>query len=981
VVAVALGRNVFTTRREIGLAGPVFASAPPAPLWPPVPVTPPEPPPPHEINSPQTAAVTGNVRMCDLIAGMKAPLVRRRSRYDRMAAARRLPARSWYARPIVRRELAILIGVAMMSEAALTVPAQAAPAASGADSATPARALSGPWTFRRVASNAAAAEPWLPATVPGCVHTDLFANGKIGDPFYRLNEKDQQWIEHEGWEYRTTFRVDAETRAQEHVELVFQGLDTYAEVFLNGVSVLWATNMFRTWRISVKGQLTDGDNVLVVRFRSPISYVKSAYDHLGYRLPAVNDQAPEMVSMFTRKAPYHYGWDWGPRFVTSGIWRPVTMEAWSAARLDDVQLFQDRLDAGVAELTVKARVVATSPGRARVQVSLPEEASAAPAEVDVGLKAGINDVSVLLRIEKPERWWPNGLGPQRRYTLETRLTWENVARGVRRTRIGLRTIEVMNQRDNDGGKPGKSFTIKVNGAPVFMKGANWVPADSFLPRVTEARYRALLESAAAVHMNMIRVWGGGVYEDDRFYELCDELGLLVWQDFMFACSMYPGDAAFVENVHREAVDNIRRIRNHPSLALWAGNNEIEAAWQGWGWAWKFGLSGKVQEKLWNDYQQMFHVMLPAVVAAEDPGRFYTRSSPSADEDDVKANKLGWGDMHYWGVWHAEEPYTKYAENTSRFMSEYGFQSFPELSTVARYTVPGDWDIASPVMSSHQRHPRGNQLINTYLQRDFRKPKDFASFLYVGQVLQATVIRYAAEAHRRQMGHNWGSLYWQLDDCWPVASWSGIDYFGRWKALHYAARRFFAPVLVSPVEEDGTVKVWAISDRRTPITAHLSLRLLDFNGNELWRHDQDARLGPNASHLLATIPRREALAGADPKRVVLVAELTEAGKRLSRNTLSFLKTKDLELPTPELHLDVEPRADGTFAVRLLTRRFARDVMLSMTTPAAPVIDGFFDDNDFDLFPGEAVTVVFHPGAPTTLEAVRGALRAISLTDSY
>ena len=845
------------------------------------------------------------------------------------------------------------------------------------------RPLAGLWSFRRVQRPNAPAEPWLPATVPGCVHTDLFANGKIGDPFYRLNEKDQQGIEHESWEYRTTFRADAAARAEEHVELVFQGLDTYAEVFLNGVSVLWATNMFRTWRVDVKGQLTDGDNVLVVRFRSPIEHVKPVYDSLGYRLPAINDQAPEMVSMFTRKAPYHYGWDWGPRFVTSGIWRPVTLEAWSGARLDDVQIFQDHLDGNVARLTVKARVQAARAGQARVEVALPDEAGTTPVAVDVPVKAGTSDVQVALQIDKPERWWPNGLGAQRRYTVETRLTWDGVARGARRTKIGLRTIEVVHRRDEEGGKPGKSFTVRVNGAPVFMKGANWVPADSFLPRVTEDRYRALLGAAAAAHMNMVRVWGGGVYEDDRFYDLADELGLLVWQDFMFACSMYPGDAAFVENVRREAIENVRRLRNHPSLALWAGNNEIEAAWQGWGWPWKFGLSRAVQDKLWNDYKQLFHATLPGIVAVEDPGRFYTRSSPSANEDDVPANKLNWGDMHYWGVWHAEEPYTKYADNTSRFMSEYGFQSFPDLSTVARYTVPGDWDIAGPVMSSHQRHPRGNQLINTYLRRDFRKPKDFASFLYVGQVLQATVIKYAAEAHRRKMGHNWGSLYWQLDDCWPVASWSGIDYFGRWKALHYAARRFFAPVLVSPVEEDGVVKVYSVSDRRTPVSAHLSLRLLDFNGREVWRRDQEVRLPANASHLLANVSRREILGGADPRRVVLVAELTEGNTRLSRNTLSFVKAKELELPTPDLHVDVEARDDGAFTVRLLARRYARDVWLSTTdrTTGIPAVDGAFDDNDFDLLPGETTTVVFHPRTATTLAAVRAGLRALSLVDSY
>jgi beta-mannosidase len=341
-------------------------------------------------------------------------------------------------------------------------------------------------------------------------------------------------------------------------------------------------------------------------------------------------------------------------------------------------------------------------------------------------------------------------------------------------------------------------------------------------------------------------------------------------------------------------------------------------------------------------------------------------------------------MHYWGVWHAESPYQSYSDNVSRFMSEYGFQSFPELGSVARYTEgPADWDIGGAVMLSHQRHPRGNALIRTYMDRDFRRPKDFASFLYVGQVLQAIVIKYAAEAHRRRMGHNWGSLYWQLDDCWPVASWSGIDYYGRWKALHYFARRFFAPVLVSPIEEHGNVDVWGVSDRRADTAAHLSVRLIDFAGRELWRREQDITLGANASRVYLSLRRQEALAGADPARVLLVTELSENGQRLSRNTLSFAKTKDLDLPRPQLRLDVQPRADGTFAVQVASAALARDVYLSAGDAAqsGALIDGVFDDNYFDVLPGETVTVTFRPRGATTAAALRAALKAITIADTY
>ena len=830
----------------------------------------------------------------------------------------------------------------------------------------------------------------MPAVVPGCVHTDLLRDGKIPDPFYGANETSLQWIEKTEWEYRSTFVADAALLRRERIEIAFQGLDTYAEVSVNGARVLTADNMFRSWRAEIKAHLAAGTNLVVVRFRSPIAVAKPIHDRLGYTLPAVNDQAPEMVSMFTRKAPYHYGWDWGPRFVTSGIWRPVTIEAWDAARLDDVQIHQRALDDAQARLEVGAVVVAARAGRARITVGL--AGGAVLGTSDAVLARGRNEVKVGVVIDKPERWWPNGLGPQRLYALETSLfdlseeppapPRRGSARaemgatllGRRTTRVGLRTLEVVSQHDAGG----KSFFIKVNGAPVFMKGANWIPSDSFLDRETPERARSLLQAAATANMNMVRVWGGGVYESDRFYELCDELGLLVWQDFMFACSMYPGDASFVENVRQEAIENVRRLRNHPSLALWAGNNEIEAAWQQWGWPWKFHLGKAAQATIWNDYKHLFHELLPRIVAAEDPGRFYTRSTPSANEDGVPPNKLGWGDMHYWGVWHAAAPYEDYAANVSRFMSEYGFQSFPTLDSVARYAPPSEWRIDSPVMLSHQRHPRGNALVRTYMDRDFRVPKDFGAFLYLSQVSQATVIQFGAEAHRRRMPTNMGSLYWQLDDCWPVASWSSIDYYGRWKALQYAARRFFAPVLVSPVDDNGTLRVFVVSDRRDDFGARLTVRLIDFDGAIRWHSERDLTVKALTSEAQFFARKRDLLKGLDPSRVVLSAELRVGGTLVGHHLFYFTKTRDLALPAPELTFAVEPH--GTSAtVRVTARRLARAVWLS--TPGG---EGAFSDNFFDLLPGETATVEWTPGpgAPPGFAArLSSLLRAMTVRDTY
>jgi beta-mannosidase len=829
----------------------------------------------------------------------------------------------------------------------------------------------GPWTLRAVNGPPGFGVP-VPAEVPGCVHTDLLRAGKIPDPFYGTNEKALQWIEHTDWEYRSTFVADAALLRRDRIELVFQGLDTFADVSVNGVRVLSADNMFRSWRADIKARVVAGANTVAVHFRSPIAATKPAYDRLGYTLPAVNDQATEMVSMFARKAPYHYGWDWGPRFVTSGIWRPVAIEAWDVARLDEVQVYQRALDDARARLEVAAVVTAARAGDARVTVALP--GGPPLATVEKALAHGRNELRLEVVIDKPERWWPNGLGAQKLYTLETAVAVDGVTRGRRQTRIGLRTLEVVNRHDAGG----KTFTVMVNGAPVFMKGANWIPADSFVTRVTEEKYRSLLQ-AASTNMNMVRVWGGGIYEDDRFYALCDELGLLVWQDFMFACSMYPGDAPFVENVRQEAIENVRRLRNHPSLALWAGNNEIEAAWQQWGWPARFHLGKAAQATIWNDYKHVFHEVLPRVVAAEDPGRFYTRSTPSANEDGVAPGKLGWGDLHYWGVWHAEAPYEAYAGNVSRFMSEYGFQSFPTLPSVARYAPPSEWRIDSPVMLSHQRHPRGNALVRTYMDRDFRAPKDFGAFLYLSQVSQANVIQFGAEAHRRRMPYNMGSLYWQLDDCWPVASWSSIDYYGTWKALQYAARRFFAPVLVSPVDDNGTLRVFLVSDRRTDLPAHLTLRLVDLDGGgERWRFERDVTVKALASEPQFSAGRRDILKGVDPSHVVLVAELTAGGGLVSRNLFYFQKTRDLALPSPDLAVAVTPHRIGA-TVKVTARRFARAVWLS-----TPDGEGAFSDNFFDLLPGETATVEWTPapGAHSGgAERLSSVLHATTVRDTY
>ena len=819
--------------------------------------------------------------------------------------------------------------------------------------------LDGGWTFREAGKGG-----WRAARVPGSVHTDLLAAGLIEDPFYRDNERKLQWVGKTDWEYRTAFDAPASLLARRHVELVFEGLDTYAEVFLNERPVLSADNMFRTWRVDAKAALRPGRNTLRVLFRSPINEVLPRMKALGYELPAANDQG-EKTSPHTRKAPYHYGWDWGPRFVTSGVWRPVTLEAWDEARLSDLHVVQNHLTAEAAQLTARVEVTADGGADAVLVVEDPQDRRVS-ARQTVKLSAGLNRFALKLTVPDPQLWWPAGLGAQRLYTLRARLLagGRGKVSDELSTRTGLRTVELRQRPD----QAGKSFMFVVNGVPVFAKGANWVPADSFPARVTRERYRQLLESARDANMNMLRVWGGGYYEADDFYELCDELGLLVWQDFMFACSMYPGDEKFLEGVRAEAADNVRRLRNHPSVALWCGNNEVETAWHHWGW------KQRLPAKLWDDYKKLFHGVLPEVVAEHDPGRSYWPSSPSSDlEEDADSQRMG--DVHYWEVWHASKPFSEYERQRPRFMSEYGFQSFPSIETVGAYTVPADHDIASPVMLAHQKHPRGNQLIREYMLREYREPKDFESFLYVSQVLQAEGIRVGAEHLRRIMPHNMGSLYWQLNDCWPVASWSSVDYFGRWKALQHYARRFYGPLLVSPRREGDRLELHVVSDRPDPTPARLVATLLDFEGRTLSTVEKALTVAPLRGHSYLSLPAAELLKGRDERAVFLLAELSAGGRVVSRNTHFFRPFKELSLPAPRVGVSASP-ARGGFRLTLTTDRLARAVQLSSAGA-----EGSFSDNYFDLVPGRPLEVEFRARGRVRPGEFRKGLRVRSLADAF
>jgi beta-mannosidase len=812
------------------------------------------------------------------------------------------------------------------------------------------------WQFRQ-----AGKETWYPATVPGVVHTDLLKNRLIDDPFYRDNEQKQQWIGKTDWEYRTVFKVTQQILDRKNVELVFEGLDTYADVYLNDKLLLKADNMFRTWRVNCSNAIKLGDNTLRVHFRSPINEILPLMSKMTYQLPAGNDQG-EKTSPYTRKAPYQYGWDWGPRFVTSGIWKEIVFEAWDTARVSDLYIAQTQVTKEQASLTAHVDLVSAAPTDAELII---EDIGhkVVLAKKQVTLASGANHFPVDFVIAKPALWWPNGLGAHPLYTFKTRLLVNGRIADEKSVRTGLRSLEVRQEKDEWG----QSFTFVINGVPVFAKGANWIPADSFPTRITSAKYRWLLKSAADANMNMIRVWGGGIYEPDEFYETCDELGILVWQDFMFACSMYPGNQEFLDNVRAEAEDNVRRLRNHASIAIWSGNNEVEGAWFNWGW--KQSLPSSV----WDDYLKIFEGVLREVCGNLDPNRLYWPSSPHGGLPD-DPHSLTSGDTHSWKVWHAAAPFKDYQKEFPRFMSEYGFQSFPQLETVAAYALPDEHEIHSPVMMSHQRHPRGNQLIKEYMLREYPEPKDFESFLFVSQVLQAEGIKIGAEHLRRIMPRNMGSLYWQLDDCWPVASWSSIDYFGRWKALQYFAKRFYSPVLLSPHVEGENLDFFIVSDLTEPTKALLNVEVRDLEGNKLVGLNKDVTAAPLASQSYLSLPIKSLLGTRDAKNLMIYCELLVNGKPISTNSFFFAPYKDLLLPDPKIGFEVTRTRTG-FKINLTSDYFAKGVYLSTKT------DGFFSDNYFDLFPGKPVEVEFKTRLNISLNEFRNQLRTRSLRDAF
>jgi beta-mannosidase len=798
-----------------------------------------------------------------------------------------------------------------------------------------AQSLDGRWELRRIG----AAERYA-ARVPGSVQLDLLRARVIPDPFVADNEYRDSWVYESDWTYSRSLRVEAALAASERVELVFEGLDTLAEVRLDGRLLGRADNMFRSWRFDVTGRLRAGrSHRLDVHLPSTMQGARRRQARDPLQLGPESEAGGTQL----RKSASQFGWDWGPRLPPVGIWRSVRLEGRDHARLCDLQVRQRHARDGRVSLSVRVDVRRwlRAPLELRLRVKGP---GGFRFERKTRLPEGKNSHRTQVPIPAPRLWWPNGLGQQPRYRLQLDLLADGHSVDQRVHQLGLRRLRLRRRKDRFG----ESFYFEVNGLPLFARGANWIPADSFPTRLSAERYRDLVDSAAWAGMNMLRVWGGGFYEDEAFYEACDERGILVWQDFMFACGTYPGDRAFEKNVEAEARENVRRLRHRPCLALWCGNNEMEWGWEAWGWSRR-----RTARQEQAAYRRMFHRILPRVVAEEDPDTAYWPSSPSSNTPFREVNAEQRGDGHDWMVWHGQRAFTDYRRRYFRFMSEFGFQSLPSYETVKAFAAPADRNMTSYVMECHQKNAAANGKILHYLAGTFRFPNDFRDLCLVSQLLQAEAIRYGVEHWRRQRNHErcMGTLYWQLNDCWPVASWSSVDYFHRWKALHYAARRFNAAVLLSVCEdaERGSVELHLTNDLPHSVSRELRWSLERLDGAVL-RHGKKRVRAPGCQDVCVA---RLDFSGdlADPTTrhsTVLVTELREGRRLVARQVTGFVPPKHQELRDPGLQLRVSE--DGRSLKITATRSLARFVWL-----AGPREEARFSDNAFDLPKGRSVRV--------------------------
>ncbi len=793
------------------------------------------------------------------------------------------------------------------------------------------------WMFKETSDSI-----WRSAEVPGCVHTDLLSHQLIDPPFYRDNEQRLQWIDKKDWEYKKNFEFHHNQLKGQQAWLTFEGLDTYADVFLNGNHILQSSNMFVGHEVRIDEFLRNGDNVLNVKLHSPIKKTMPYFENIPYSLPvSANDddttgQIPgKRISAFVRKAPFHFGWDFGPRFVTSGIWRAVNFETRHANHIRDIHIKSLMMDEDSALIDVNIACEIAQKEKAEIKINVNGSSSISK---EVNLMPDSKPLRFPMKIKDPDFWWPRGYGKQNLYTCNVQLVVGDSVLSEKKQTFGLRTVELVQEPDSVG----ESFYFRVNGKPVYARGANMIPMNIFLTEVSRKELRTKLEDVVDANMNMIRIWGGGIYPDNYFYKLCDSLGIMVWQDFMFACSMVPDFPGYFDQISNEVTYNVKRLRNHPSLVLWCGNNEVISAWYNWGWKKRVTKEQgeDVAKQIFTIYDSLFHGLMPSILNNLDPNTPYWASSPQSAPG--KPKNVEAGDLHYWMVWWGKAPFSSFRENTGRFVSEYGFQSIPSLSSLQLFMREAELEFGSKGFENHQKSTGGNMRLLHYLDHYYTKRTSFDNYPYLTQLLQGRAMEEAIQYHRVQKPYCMGSLLWQLNDCWPAVSWSIQDFYGKKKAAYYTVQESFEPVAVFADTLRDSLHLIFVSDAPEMQKADYELEMLDFYGNVLLEKEGTVHLSTTSN----TWEAFEAMDSLKPIKDSVLIHIEYDGKNGNKEKVFLLNLdNNLHLPRPQFTYELKKNKNGA-ELTLFAPVFIRSMYVSF-----PSYEVTVEPNFIDMLPGQ------------------------------
>lgn len=795
------------------------------------------------------------------------------------------------------------------------------------------------------------------AVVPGTVHTDLLKNNLIADPFYGCNEKELQWIEQCDWQYQTTFEVDSQLLKHQNISLVFNGLDTYAHVFVNNQLLLKTNNMHRAWESLCKERLQLGTNTITIDFKSAIAQYKADSAALNHHLPGGQ-------WAFARKAAYHFGWDWGPRFVTAGIYKPIYLKMWNNHRPQDFFLSTKNIRQNKATIQLAFSTSSAIPEDATLTI-VHKETEQTFDKRTIKLAGNNQKHQYTFDIHQPKLWWTNGLGDPHVYTVQIEIATESGYKHEITLPLPIMTLKATLQNDDNG----QALFVELNGHKIYMKGANYIPMHSFLSEVKTENYRQVVETARNTNMNMLRVWGGGVYENDEFYEICLRNGILIWQDFMFACSMYPYDSSFQNNVQQEAEYQVKRLRKHANIAIWCGNNEVDEAWHNWGYHKSAQFTKHDSANMWEGYKKIFHDILPKAVYTHDASTLYISTSPLYGWG--RKESMTHGSAHYWGVWWGVEPYETYLQKVPRFMSEFGLQAMPSMATIHEFQDPKADSLFSPSLQCHQKHPTGYETIAKYLQVENLKAQTLEDFIYMSQIVQAKGIGLGIEAQRKAKPYCMGSLYWQINDCWPVASWSSTDFYGDAKALQYKAKQLFDDIMISIILQNDSVNICLVSDRLQNAKGTFSVNTISPSGKRVLVINQIVEIEANGVLHIANKPKHQLFENIDLSTTLIESVFEDTSKKTYMRQDFLVKTGDIALCTPNIHINIKKEVEG-YSIYLSTDVVAPFVQLYLTDS-----HGKFNRNFINIIPNTNETVFCKTNLST--ELFRSQLKIRSLTN--